>query len=334
MIQERTAQFRTNAAAVESDGYWFHQLEDKIAGYLLSLEEAVPAPNMFCCVTNQEELVDCLENSIPNDADGIVIKATNLHSSQGVYALVSDPNEAGKTLDLITGMQVEYSDVVAALSSVQATKIIVEEFIGKTLPTEYKFHVLNGEIAAIDVITDRATDCPCYAVMDTEWNRLDGFGCFEPGGTEHFEADSGCISIDTETGRRKAGPVKKDLYLCEDVPAPNACILKEMSDLALKLGNRIGVYMRIDMFVVNEKVYVQEYTTNHMNGLRHCAAKMKDGCINSCFLGQMWDQAGAPFGGKVTEQPNSLIGFSDKNAALQCGMIGATSSYSPKCVSG
>jgi hypothetical protein len=45
LIQQRTAEFRTQAGSVElvSRGYWFHYLEDKDAGYLLSLLANVPA---------------------------------------------------------------------------------------------------------------------------------------------------------------------------------------------------------------------------------------------------------------------------------------------------
>jgi len=331
LIQQRTSQFRNNAVEVAAEGYWFQHLEDKVAAYLLSMDQNMPAPKIFCCATSQEQLSDCFANSIPTNVDGIVVKATNMHSSQGVYVLVDDPSDTGKTLDLVSGVQMSYGDIVTSLKFLQATKIIVEEFIGKDLPTEYKFHVVNGQVAAIDVVADRDTDCPCYGVVDTNWNRLDRFGCFEPGGMEHVEIDDRCTSIDFATGRLKAGPIKKDLYICDDVPKPSDCLLKEMIEIALKLGNRIGVYMRIDMFVVDNKVYVQEYTTNHMNGLRHCAAKMTDGCIDSCFIGKLWDEAGGPFGGQVTPAPTDLATFGGLSVAEQCSKIGATSTYTQQC---
>jgi hypothetical protein len=68
--------------------------------------------------------------------------------------------------------------------------------------------------------------------------------------------------------------------------------------------------MRVNMFVAGNKIWVQEYSTNHMNGLRHCAAKTDDeGCTDSCFLGRMWNDAGAESGGIPTPVPDKLVGF-------------------------
>jgi hypothetical protein len=324
LIQNRTLRFRTEPDAVVTDGYWFHYLEDKIAGYLLSLDQSVPAPKIFCCVTNEQDLRDYLnETVIPAGPEGVVIKATTMHSNQGVFVLVNDTqNSADDPLDLLTGLRTSYNDAIAALTFFHASKIIVEEFIGTSLPTEYKFHVINGTIAAIDVIDGRGTDCPCYAVVDTNWNRLDQFGCFEPGGIEYTENGTNCTAIDFETGRRKAGPVKKDLNLCVDVPTLSDCLVQEMTDIALTLGARIGVAMRIDMFVEDNTIYVQEYSANHMNGIRHCAAKLSDDdCVDSCFLGRMWDAAGGPYGGVSTLAPTDIIGYTNLTAQGQCDLL-------------
>jgi hypothetical protein len=324
LIQNRTASVRNNPTGVSSEGYWFHYLEDKVAAYLLSAEQGVSAPEIFCCVTSASELSSCLLNDVPSTVDGVVIKATNFHSSQGVYVLV--PNPAGNgTINLLDNSITSYAEVVAELSLMQATKIIVEEFVGVSLPTEYKFHVVNGEVVAIDIITGRGADCPCYAVVDKDWNRLDQFGCFEPGGVGSVETN-GCTAIDFITGKRRAGPVKKDLYVCDDDSIPSdldECLKQEMLDIALDAGSRIGVYIRVDMFVVGGKVFVQEYTTNHMNGLRHCASKFDPltGCIDSCFIGRAWNAAGAPFGGGPTTVPSALTGFYALTPQEQCDLL-------------
>jgi hypothetical protein len=322
LIQNRTATFRSNPTGVADQGYWFHYLEDKVAAYLLSVEQGISAPQVFCCVTSATELGTCLNNDIPPDVNGVVIKATNFHSNQGVFVLVPDPSGTG-TINLLDKSPMSYADVVNKLSFIQATKIIVEEFIGTSLPTEYKFHVVNGTVAAIDIITNRGGDCPCYAVVEPNLNRLDQFGCFEPTGIE--STDGGCTAIDFITGRRKAGPVKRDLYVCDDasIPVLDDCLWQEMLDIALGLGKRIGVYMRVDMFVADGKVFVQEYTTNHMNGLRHCAAKFNPltGCIDSCFLGRMWNEAGGPFGGVTTSAPTKLKDFVTLTPKQQCDLL-------------
>jgi hypothetical protein len=105
-----------------SKGYWFHYLEDKIAGYLLSLTVNVPAPEIYCCVANVTELSSCLAGVYNNASlGGIVVKATNLHSSQGVFVLVPDTKDPNP-LDLITGTHVSITDIVTQLSVLHVTQ--------------------------------------------------------------------------------------------------------------------------------------------------------------------------------------------------------------------
>ena len=240
LIKKRTSDLRLKSDELVSGGYWFHYLEDKIAGYLLSVDQNVPAPKIHCCITNVTELLYCLNETVPDDVDGVVIKATNFHSSQGVYVLVKILDRDGDpalALNLLDNITMTYEDVVSSLAHMQASKIIVEEFIGNSLPTEYKFHVVNGSVAAIDIIDARGTDCACYAVVDTEWNRLDKFGCFEPSGLGMIDDDTDYTAIDFSTGRSRCGPMKKDLYVCEEIPDLDACVLQEMIDIAVELGN-------------------------------------------------------------------------------------------------
>jgi len=323
LIRNRTSFVRASPSAVIEDGFWFHYLEDKVAAYLLSAELNVPAPQIFCCVQSIEDLRECLDTK-RNGSEGLVIKATQFHSNQGVYILVPNPDKAvNGTINLLDKRPMSILDVITELSFMQASKIIVEEFIGSSLPIEYKFHVFNGEIGAVDIITGRSGECPCYAVVDKEWNRLDTFGCFEPSHVGNVEKDTSCTSIDFSIGRRKAGPVKKDLYICSEIPIIDECIKQEMIELAIEIGKRVGVYIRVDMFVADGRIFVQEYSTNHMNGLRHCAASFDpiSGCIDSCFLGRMWSSAGAPYGGVKTVVPAKLDGFMKLNAMDQCSLL-------------
>lgn len=77
----------------------------------------------------------------------------------------------------------------------------------------------------------------------------------------------------------------------------------------------IGAYVRIDMFLSgNGLAYIQEFTTNHMNGLRHCSAVLRpDGCIDACYQGLMWRNAGGneTLGGPLKPLPpsSSFIDF-------------------------
>jgi hypothetical protein len=325
LVQQRTSSFRNSPSTLVSKGFWFHNLEDKIAGYLLSVDQNVPVPEIFCCETNVDDLYKCLvEKVFTRDLDGIVIKATNFHSNQGVFVLVNETGLGSRSdtlFDLIQKIEMTYNDTITSLAQMQATKIIVEEFVGKVLPTELKFHVINGSVAAIDIIHGRDGECPCYAVVDSNWNRLDKFGCFEPGGVGLMDSQSKCTAIDFETGKLKSGSIK-NMFMCGSIPTIDPCLLKEMIDTALKLGKRIGVYMRIDMFYTGKKFYVQEFSANPMNGLRHCAAKVdSNGCIDSCFLGRMWNDAGAEYGGVSTTTPQKLQAYGDLTPNNQCALL-------------
>ena len=314
--------------------YWFHYLEDKIAGFLLTVGQNYPAPQIKACATDVDKLKQILAGPSVGILDtdskfvlptgsGIVIKATNFHSNQGVFILVNDGKPSGgelKLKDLITEQYYTFNDVKTMLASWQATKIIVEELVGGELPDEYKFHVINGKVQSIDVITGRGSDCPCYGVVDKDFNRLDYNGCFEPAGTDQqIIDDNKCTAIDFTTGKRKAGPVKKDMYICDIITKPKQCLVDDMVSIAESLSKTIGVYMRIDMFVAGDQVYVQEYSANPMNGLRHCASKVdSNGCVDSCFMGREWKAAGVPYGGTATVIPTALGGFLSLDPAKQC----------------
>merc|ERR1712183_718380 len=131
-----------------------------------------------------------------------------------------------------------------------------------------------------------------------------------------------CTAIDFDAGKKNIGPVKKDMYLCDDVPRVEENVWQEMQRIAVGLGESIGVSIRVDMFVADDQIYVQEYATNHMNGLRHCAAKIdENGCVDSCFLGRAWEEAGGTYGGVSTTVPSSLKDYHLKSASEMCDLV-------------
>jgi hypothetical protein len=110
-----------------------------------------------------------------------------------------------------------------------------------------------------------------------------------------------------------------------------------MHEYAKQLSRAIGVYIRVDMFVTDDRrIYVQEYTRFHSGGLRHCAAKDRDGCVNSCFLGQTWQGAGGSvlLGGPTLQVPSYLEGYYDKSAEDQClvAVNAANNTSTQKCL--
>jgi hypothetical protein len=78
-------------------------LEDKVAGYLLSVAENVPAPQIYYCATEVDDLKAFLKEGNFMAADklqisqgeGIFIKASNLHSNQNAFIAVNGESTTG-----------------------------------------------------------------------------------------------------------------------------------------------------------------------------------------------------------------------------------------------
>ena len=66
------------------------------------------------------------------------------------------------------------------------------------------------------------------------------------------------------------------------------------------------------------------------------AAKLdvKTGCIDSCFLGRMWDAAGGPYGGVATKIPAKLGGFMALSPNEQCKLLTGAKTPSRKSICG
>lgn len=107
----------------------------------------------------------------------------------------------------------------------------------------------------------------------------------------------------------RAHPMK-GMDICSELPKISECQMKDMVNLAARASKAIGVYVRVDMFVgPNGDIHVQEFSTNHMNGLRHCSAMVdQDGCVDPCYQGRMWKDVGgsSTFGGPETQMPAEL----------------------------
>jgi hypothetical protein len=342
LITNRRVQAFENPAMVEFEGFWFHTLEDKAAQHAFTASSGYPAPELYCCVTETSALEDSCFAPGHNIPDGFTIRATGGHSGKGIYVL---PYGFGG-IDLISGHAKSLSDIESELGT-NVDKILVEQFIDgsemgevPSLPTEYKFHMFNGKIGAIDVIHNRGTSCSCYAVVDDDFNRLDKFGCFFPQPAFGLDADDdSCYDIDFSYGEEHPYQFKGQ-DLCGAIDPPCAPVWDALKDLATALSTKLGVYMRIDLFLSgNNQIYVQEYTSNHAGGLRHCAAKKTEsGCIDSCFLGKLWkseSSGGTMYGGPQTALPTILEEWSKKTDLEQCtASLGAaaTKTFSqPSC---
>lgn len=139
---------------------------------------------------------------------------------------------------------------------------------------------------------------------------LESFRCFTPGGSESKTGE--CNTIDFVTGATRLFPVK-GVDICSEVPEIEQCIFQDMVNIAKNISMEVGVYIRVDMFVsASGTIRVQEFSTNHINGLRHCSAKLlPNGCIDSCFLGRMWKAlaSNTTLGGSLEPIPSGLLDF-------------------------
>lgn len=180
LIGKRHTEVTNDPLGVYDAGYWFHLLDDKAAAYIHSASAGHAPPAVICCVTDPSDLAsdDCALD------EPVVIKAADLHSNDGIFVFPSgvDPNTPSP--ELLSGSSMTLVDVIASLyASDGGSKILVEEFVdnGGDLPTEYKVHAFDGQVAAIDVIANRGTECACYAVFDVTGDRLDTYGkCLLP----------------------------------------------------------------------------------------------------------------------------------------------------------
>lgn len=326
LVARREAFVLSNSTTLDSANHWFHLLGDRGAAYEFTRAKNIATPAIYCCVETTDELESCFESdAVP--ASKFVVHRSGEHSDKGTFVFPSGFDG----IELIRGMQMDLSQVTTTLKATvpgPASKIIVEQFISGSsseisLPHEFKFHMFNGVVGSVTVMLNRGTPCGCFLEVDEAWNRLDQWGCFVPSVPYGLKSDSdACYAIDFVSGERNPYTFK-GLDMCGPVDPPDPCVWDELIRNAKALSRDIGVYMRIDMFVTDDKsIYVQEYTRNHNGGLRHCAAKRHpvDGCVDSCFLGRTWQDTGGEqlLGGPKVPIPEYLNGYSARTAASKC----------------
>ena len=72
--------------------------------------------------------------------------------------------------EIIRGLTMSANDIVIDLSVLGATKIVVEEYVGSDdgLPVEVKFHMFNGQVASINIVANRGTNCACKSLLASD----------------------------------------------------------------------------------------------------------------------------------------------------------------------
>lgn len=326
----------------EEHNIWQDAVGDKLGGYLFARKMGIRAPRIDFCTGNGPQ---ALEEYKPSPNNGFVVKNLYGHSSKNVY--VMETGFGG--INRITQKKMTLQDIQRHLKHVNATDIYIEELIQSgrddgTVPDDYKFYTFNGQVANIRVVRNRGTERNCMAFYDENWNRHDEFGCFryaynKPKGNK-MDPSTGCYPI-------TVGAANDTRRFCSDIPPPKS--FPKMLEMAKRLSKRIGVFMRIDLFEdADGEVVLGEYTPFCSYGGYSCAARVVDGCVDSCFLGRAWKEnslvEGEPYeykegwekrpngkmvkrslppleGGPITPAPEYLIGWSELSMEEKCNRI-------------
>ena len=135
--------------------YWFDKLENKLAGYKVAASLGLNPPKIYKCSNDLGEL------TAPTKG-GFVVRATSLHSNKGIY--VFPKGFEGK--ELIRNVEMGATDVASDLKSLGVTNYVIEEYIANSgdFPMEFKFHMIGGSVASINVVANRGDDCSCKFV--------------------------------------------------------------------------------------------------------------------------------------------------------------------------
>jgi hypothetical protein len=156
--------------------HWFHHLENKLAGYKVSAALGLNPPKIYNC---SNEILHLDQGfTPPGDEVGFVIRATDQHSSKGVYVLPH--GLPGREYNL--GIDMTAADVIADMMALGVTRYIIEEYVSgkgtKIFPMEYKLHMIGGEVASINVVANRGESCACkffVIMLSLSWNRAPSF---------------------------------------------------------------------------------------------------------------------------------------------------------------
>ena len=204
---------------------WQKHLSEKIRGEEFVLERNIPiVPKIFITESYDDPRFQELPNSY-------VIKTSVGYSANQVF-----PVKDGK--NVFTEEDISVNEILDKLQTDsfvqnQNHKIIVEELVedefGYKIPLDYKFYMFGDKIATILVIDrpskNKKEQVQCF--YDENWNK---------------------ISIDIRPTLREEDKFHKPKFF------------KEMSAAARKLGNDLGIFMRIDFYTTKDGFYFGEFT--------------------------------------------------------------------------
>jgi hypothetical protein len=303
-------------AYVRSSGLWQMAVNDKLAQARFTRSLDVRSPKaLFCDAVGDPSM---LKFFTPPPGMGFVVKDLDGSSAKGVYVL---PDGWGG-VELLSGNRMGADDVVLALQAVSkaetvkevGVRILVEEYVSAEVAgqpsVDYKFYMFGGKVGAINVIYNRGKDANCRVWLDEDWNRVDDFGCF---GTRIGSATPLCVM------------------------PPKPVHLEELVRAAKTLGEGLGIFYRVDLFVDGGtgQAMLGEFTPWPNGGRNHCKAvadpSLETG-YDACGMGREWSvplELGVPDGmerlfyegGKGAEKPAWVEDFMDMSVKERCEAI-------------
>jgi hypothetical protein len=278
----------TETSFTEDHNVWQTAINDKLGGYLFARQMGVRVPRIeFCTGSGVQALADYR----PPKGHGFVVKNLHGYSSNSVYVMETGfggINRLGKKKWTLSQIQND-------LEKLETSDIYVEELIEGmgikgTAPDDYKFYMFNGKVGTINLYRNRGTERFCMATYDENWNRHDQFGCFlfasdKPKGNK-TDPETGCYPV-----LEGASTPPDHRRFCSDLDPPKS--FPKMLEIVKKLSERIGVFMRIDMFEsADGEPVLGEFTPFSVKGGYNCVAKVtKSGCVDSCYLGRLWKES-------------------------------------------
>ena len=204
---------------------WQKDLSDKLIGEDFCIKLEVPVVPKILVTESYD---DTRLFDLPSD---YVIKTSNGKNSEQVYPVRNGIN-------VFTNEKITITEILETLANDKFLKdkehhIIVEELVKdefeNNIPLDYKFYMYGGKIVLIQVI-DRPSKIKheqFQAYYDGYWNK---------------------IPFEIWPQREEVDRFKKPKYF------------DEMSASAVKLGSKLGIFMRIDFYTTKKGFYFGEFT--------------------------------------------------------------------------
>jgi hypothetical protein len=306
---------------------WQKSINDKLGCYIFGKNNGVRVPEILACGDSVDTAFKSFD---PPKGTGFVVKMKTGHSSLTTWVFTSG----------FSGMEVlsrknmtreELKNRIAKQEKIFGTGyIFVEELIHSPIsgepPIDYKFHMFNGQVGGVYIMAHRGTSKGCTLCVDEDFNRTDRW---------HFDNkiretevvqnnDFGLFRLEANYTKEPC-PEKGSFGNCNcgDYQKPKQW--EEMVAVAKLLSKRIGIYMRVDMFInAQGEVVLGEFTPFHTAGNYHCAGKTnaQAGTVDGCWLGKLWrdhsEGKSSMEGGPITVEPDYLKGWSGLKHSQKC----------------